>query len=208
MLMPKRVKHRKVHRGSMRGKAVRGNFIAFGDYGLQALEPGWVDSRQIEAARRAITRYVRRGGQIWIRIFPDKSVTAKPAETRMGSGKGAPDHWVAVVKPDRVMFEIGGVTEQIAIEAMRLAGHKLPIRTRFVTRATAAKPNMTVTEQAEAEAYMEHLEHTEYLPSGIAVGQEHDMVAEEEAAEAAEAGETEATAEGAAETEGKAEDKE
>ncbi|NWJ95953.1 MAG: 50S ribosomal protein L16 [Chloroflexi bacterium] len=172
MLMPKRVKHRKVHRGSMRGRASRGNFIAFGDYGIQALEPGWVDSRQIEAARRAITRYVRRGGQIWIRIFPDKSVTAKPAETRMGSGKGAPDHWVAVVKPDRILFEIGGVREDVAIEAMRLAGHKLPIRTRFVTRQTAAKPNMTVQEQASAVAYKEHLEHTEYAPSGVEFGAE------------------------------------
>jgi len=202
MLMPKRTKHRKMHRGNMRGRATRGNFIAFGEFGLQALEPGWVDSRQIEAARRAITRYVKRGGQIWIRIFPDKSVTAKPAETRMGSGKGAPDHWVAVVKPDRVMFEIGGVSEEIAIEAMRLAGHKLPIRTRFVTRVTAAKPNMTAEQQAEAEAYIDHLEHTEYLPSGIAVGQEHDLVVEEDA----EAPET-AVDESADATE-KAEDKE
>src|ERR1700712_1260590 len=122
MLMPKRVKHRKQHRGHRRGVAARGNFIAFGDFGLQAVESGWIDSRQIEAARRAITRYVRRGGKIWIRIFPDKSVTAKPAETRMGSGKGAPDHWVAVVKPDRIMFEIAGIREDQALEAMRLAG--------------------------------------------------------------------------------------
>jgi large subunit ribosomal protein L16 len=150
MLMPKRTKHRKVHRGSMRGRAVRGNFIAFGEYGLQALEPGWVDSRQIEAARRAITRYVRRGGQIWIRIFPDKSVTVKPAETRMGSGKGAPDHWVAVIKPDRILFEIGGIREDQAAEAMRLAGHKLPIRTKFVNRQTAPKPGVAVVAAAPA----------------------------------------------------------
>ena len=140
MLMPKRVKHRKQHRGNRRGMATRGNFIAFGDFGLQAMEPAWIDSRQIEAARRAITRYVRRGGKIWIRIFPDKSVTSKPAETRMGSGKGAPDHWVAVIKPGRVMFEITGVREDVAKEAMRLAGHKLPIKTKFVTRATAPDP--------------------------------------------------------------------
>lgn len=146
MLMPKRTKHRKVHRGSMRGKATRGNFVAFGEFGLQALEPGWVDSRQIEAARRVITRYVRRGGKMWIRIFPDKSVTAKPAETRMGSGKGAPDHWVAVVKPDRILFEIEGIREEVAAEALRLAGHKLPVRTKFVTRATAPKPGTVVDE--------------------------------------------------------------
>jgi len=134
MLMPKRTKHRKVHRGSMRGRATRGNFIAFGEFGLQALEPGWVDSRQIEAARRAITRYVRRGGQIWIRIFPDKPVTMRPAETRMGSGKGNPEFWVAVVKPGRILFEIGGVSEEIAREAMRLASFKLPIKTKFIVR--------------------------------------------------------------------------
>jgi large subunit ribosomal protein L16 len=160
MLMPKRTKFRKMHRGNMRGRATRGNFIAFGEFGLQALEAGWVDSRQIEAARRAITRYVRRGGKIWIRIFPDKSVTAKPAETRMGSGKGAPDHWVAVVKPDRVLFEIEGISEAQAIEAMRLASHKLPIKTKFVTRRTAAKPGLTaaqIEEQAvEAHAATEH----------------------------------------------------
>jgi large subunit ribosomal protein L16 len=179
MLMPKRVKHRKVHRGNMRGRAARGNFVAFGDYGLQALEAGWVDSRQIEAARRAITRYVRRGGKMWIRIFPDKSVTAKPAETRMGSGKGAPDHWVAVVKPDRIMFEIAGIRPEVAMEALRLAGNKLPIKTKFVTRLTAPKPNMTAAEQAEAEAYAEQLEHTEYTPAGVAVGQEHEPVLEE-----------------------------
>src|SRR5437868_619569 len=157
LLMPRRVKHRKQHRGRRKGVAMRGSEIAFGQYGLQAQGVCWMDSKQIEAARRAITRYVRRGGKIWIRIFPDKSVTSKPAETRMGSGKGAPDHWVAVVKPDRVMFEIGGVREDVAIEAMRLASHKLPIRSRFVTRTTAPKPNMTQEQQAEAEAYMEHL---------------------------------------------------
>lgn len=169
MLMPKRTKHRKVHRGSMRGRATRGNFIAFGEFGLQALEPGWVDSRQIEAARRAITRYVRRGGQIWIRIFPDKSVTAKPAETRMGSGKGAPDHWVAVVKPDRIMFEIAGIREDQALEAMRLAGHKLPIRTKFVTRHQAPRPGMT---EEEMDAPVEISEHAQHRMEALA---EHDV---------------------------------
>jgi len=135
MLMPKRTKHRKVHRGTTGGgKATRGNSVAFGDFGLQALEAAWIDSRQIEAARRAITHHVKRGGKVWIRIFPDKSMTHRPAETRMGSGKGAPDHWVAVVRPGRVLFELGGVREDIAAEALRLAGHKLPIKTRFVTR--------------------------------------------------------------------------
>jgi len=134
MLMPKRVKYRKHHRGRMKGRASRGTELAFGDYGLQALEPCWMTSRQIEAARRAIVHRVRRSGKLWIRIFPDKSVTAKPAETRMGKGKGAVDHWVAVVKPGRILFEITGVSEQEARHAMRLASHKLPIRTRFVTR--------------------------------------------------------------------------
>ena len=134
MLMPKRTKHRKVHRGKMRGKATRGNFIAYGDYALQALECGWVKSNQIEAARVAINRYVKRGGQVWIKIFPDKPVTEKPAETRMGSGKGSVEYWVAVVKPGRVLFEIAGVTEEVAREAMRLASHKLPIKTKFVSR--------------------------------------------------------------------------
>lgn len=168
MLMPKRTKHRKVHRGNMRGRATRGNFIAFGEYGLQALEAGWVDSRQIEAARRAITRYVRRGGQIWIRIFPDKSVTAKPAETRMGSGKGAPDHWVAVIKPDRIMFEIAGIRQDQAAEAMRLAGHKLPIRTKFVTRHEAPRPGAT---EAELDAPVEISEHAMHRMEALA---EHD----------------------------------
>ncbi|MFQ5886182.1 MAG: 50S ribosomal protein L16, partial [Anaerolineae bacterium] len=126
MLMPKRVKYRKAHRGRRKGKASRGNRINFGEYGLQALESSWVTSRQIEAARRAIVRYVRRGGKLWIRIFPDKPVTKKPAETRMGSGKGSVDHWVAVVKPGRILFEIAGVREEAAREAMRLASHKLP----------------------------------------------------------------------------------
>ncbi len=134
MLMPKRVKHRKVQRGNMRGDARGGFEVAFGDYGIKALEPGWVTSQQIEAARIAINRYVRRGGKVWIRIFPDKSVTAKPAETRMGSGKGAPEYWVAVVRPGRILFEISGVEHDTAKEAMRLASHKLPIKTKFVAR--------------------------------------------------------------------------
>jgi large subunit ribosomal protein L16 len=134
MLMPKRVKYRKQMRGRMKGRASRGAKVTFGEYGLQALEPCWMTSRQIEAARRAIVRYVRRGGKLWIRIFPDKPVTAKPAETRMGSGKGSVDHWVAVIKPGRVLFEIAGVSEDQAREAMRLASHKLPIRTQFVSR--------------------------------------------------------------------------
>jgi large subunit ribosomal protein L16 len=134
MLMPKRTKYRRVHRGRRRGTAKGGTRVNFGDYGLQALDTGWITSRQIESARVAITRAVRRGGKVWINIFPDKPVTAKPAETRMGSGKGAPEFWVAVVKPGRVMFELSGVDEALAKEAMRKAGHKLPIRTRFVTR--------------------------------------------------------------------------
>jgi large subunit ribosomal protein L16 len=134
MLMPKRVKYRKAHRGRMKGMASRGAHVSFGEYGLQALEPSWITSRQIEAARRAIVRYVRRGGKLWIRVFPDKPVTAKPAETRMGSGKGNVDHWVAVVKPGRVLFEITGVEEGTAREAFRLAAQKLPIETQFVSR--------------------------------------------------------------------------
>jgi large subunit ribosomal protein L16 len=140
MLMPKRTKHRKVHRGKRGGLAQRGNSVAFGEYGLQALEAGWIDSRQIESARRTITRYIKRGGKVWIRIFPDKSVTAKPAETRMGSGKGAPDHWVAVVRPGRIMFELAGVREEVAQEAMRLASHKLPLRSTFVKRLNDGIP--------------------------------------------------------------------
>ncbi|OCL27832.1 50S ribosomal protein L16 [Orenia metallireducens] len=134
MLIPKRVKHRKQHRGRMKGKAQRGNKVSFGDYGLQALEPAWINNRQIEAARVAITRKIKRGGKVWINIFPDKPVTAKPAETRMGSGKGAPEQWVAVVKPGRIMFELAGVNEELARDAMRLAAHKLPIKTKFVKR--------------------------------------------------------------------------
>jgi len=134
MLMPKRVKYRKQMRGRVKGKATRGVEVAFGEYGLQALEPGWITSRQIEAARRAIVRHVRRRGKYWVRIFPDKPVTAKPAETRMGKGKGAVDHWVAVVRPGRVMFELSGVSEEMAREAMRLASHKLPIKCQFVKR--------------------------------------------------------------------------
>ena len=145
MLLPKRVKHRKQHRGRMTGRAMRGNKIAHGDYGLVALEPAWITNRQIEAARIAMTRYIKRGGQVWIQIFPDKPITAKPAETRMGSGKGSPEYWVAVVKPGRVMFEMNGVSEEVAKEAMRLASHKLPIKTKFVTRA-----------QQEAEAALDN----------------------------------------------------
>lgn len=134
MLMPKRVKHRKVQRGNMRGKATRGNFLAYGDFGMVATEPCWVTSNQIEAARIAINRFIKRGGKLWIKIFPDKPVTKKPAETRMGSGKGSPEFWVAVVKPGRVLFELSGVPEDVAREAMRLASHKLPVKTKFVTR--------------------------------------------------------------------------
>jgi len=134
MLQPKRMKYRKQMRGRMKGKETRGTEIAFGEYGLQALEPAWITARQIEAARRAVVHYVRRRGKYWIRIFPDKPVTAKPAETRMGKGKGAVDHWVAVVRPGRIMFELGGVSEDVAREAMRLASHKLPIRCQFVKR--------------------------------------------------------------------------
>ena len=134
MLQPKRVKYRKNHRGHRRGTAQSGNALNFGDYGLQAMESAWITNRQIEAARRAMTRHVRRGGKIWIRVFPDKSVSKKPAETRQGGGKGSPDHWVAVVKPGRIMFEMAGVAEEVAKEAMRLAAHKLPIDTKFLVR--------------------------------------------------------------------------
>ena len=134
MLMPRKVRHRKQQRGRLRGQATGGTQLAFGDYGIQALEPGWITNRQIEAARIAMTRYIKRGGKVWINVFPDKPVTQKPAETRMGSGKGNPEHWVAVVKPGRVMFELSGVAEPVAREAMRLAMHKLPIKTQFVVR--------------------------------------------------------------------------
>ena len=135
MLLPKRVKYRRVHRGRLKGKAYSGNKVTYGDYGLQALEPAWITSNQIESARIAMTRYIKRGGQVWIKIFPDKPITEKPAETRMGSGKGSPEYWVAVVKPGRVLFEIKGVPEETAREAMRLAMHKLPIKCKFVTKA-------------------------------------------------------------------------
>lgn len=134
MLLPKRVKYRRQQRGRMKGKAMRGNKVNQGEYGLQALEPAWITSNQIEAARIALTRYIKRGGQVWIKIFPDKPVTEKPAETRMGSGKGSPEYWAAVVKPGRVMFEIAGVSEEIAREALRLASHKLPIKCKFVKK--------------------------------------------------------------------------
>lgn len=141
MLMPKRVKHRRVHRGRMKGKAYSGNTVTYGEYGLQATEPTWMTANQIEAARRAMTRYIKRGGNVWIKVFPDKPVTKKPAEVRMGSGKGAPEYWVAVVKPGRVLFEMGGVSEDIAREAMRLAAMKLPIKTKFVVREEGGEAN-------------------------------------------------------------------
>ena len=139
MLLPKRVKYRRVHRGRLKGTAHKGTKVTYGDYGIQALEPAWITSNQIEAARIAMTRYIRRGGQVWIKIFPDKPITEKPAETRMGSGKGSPEYWVAVVKPGRVMFEMDGITEEVAREAMRLASHKLPIKCKFATKADLEK---------------------------------------------------------------------
>ena len=139
MLMPKRAKYRKVQRGRMTGTATRGNTVAYGEYGIQALEPGWITGNQIEAARIAMTRYTKRGGKVWIKIFPDKPITEKPAETRMGSGKGSPEYWVAVVKPGRILFEMDGVAEDVAKEAMRLAMHKLPIKCKFITRETEAQ---------------------------------------------------------------------
>ena len=134
MLLPKRVKYRRVHRGRLTGKALRGNTVTYGEFGLQSTEAAWVTSNQIEAARIAMTRYIKRGGQVWIKIFPDKPITEKPAETRMGSGKGSPEYWVAVVKPGRVMFEIGGVSEELAREAMRLAAYKLPVKCKFIKK--------------------------------------------------------------------------
>jgi large subunit ribosomal protein L16 len=139
MLMPKKVKHRKAHRGRRRGNAKGGDYLAFGDYGLQATEPGWVTARQIEAARIAITRAIKRGGKVWIRVFPDKPVTKKPLETRMGKGKGNPEEWVAVVKPARILYELEGVTHEVAEQAMRLAAHKLPVKTRFLSRHEALR---------------------------------------------------------------------
>ncbi|MDR0530711.1 MAG: 50S ribosomal protein L16 [Oscillospiraceae bacterium] len=146
MLLPKRVKHRKQQRGRMKGKATRGNFVAYGDFGLQALEPAWITANQIEAARVALNRHIKRGGKVWIKIFPDKPVTAKPAETRMGSGKGAPEYWVAVVKPGRVLFEVAGVDKALATEAMRLAANKLPVKCKVI-----AKEETTGGEQVESE---------------------------------------------------------
>ena len=151
MLLPKRVKYRRVHRGRLTGKATRGNKVNYGEYGLQALEPAWISSNQIEAARVAMTRYIKRGGQVWIKIFPDKPVTEKPAETRMGSGKGSPEYWVAVVKPGRVMFEITGVSEDIAREAMRLAANKLPIKCKFVRKAETAPAGGEAAAETDGE---------------------------------------------------------
>ena len=151
MLLPKRVKYRKVHRGRLKGKATRGAKITYGEYGIQAMEPAWITSNQIEAARIAMTRYIKRGGQVWIKIFPDKPITEKPAETRMGSGKGSPEYWVAVVKPNRIMFEIAGVTEEIAREAVRLAVHKLPIKCKFVSKEDQLKEEKIKEEQAKQE---------------------------------------------------------
>jgi ribosomal protein L16, bacterial/organelle len=148
MLMPKRVKYRKQQRGRMKGKATRGNFIAYGDYGMVAMEPCWLTANQIEAARVAMNRYMKRGGQVWIKVFPDKPVTQKPAETRMGSGKGSPEYWVSVVKPGRVLFEVGGIDEATAREAVRLASYKLPIKTRFIAREGLAE----AAEQTGGEA--------------------------------------------------------
>ena len=139
MLLPKRVKYRRVHRGRLKGKATRGNVVTYGEFGLMATEPAWIKSNQIEAARIAMTRYTKRGGKVWIKIFPDKPITEKPAETRMGSGKGSPEYWVAVVKPGRVMFEMDGVNEEVAREAMRLAMHKLPLKCKFATKADLEK---------------------------------------------------------------------
>ena len=146
MLMPKRVKRRRVHRGRMKGGDISGGVIAYGDYGLVSLEPGWITSNQIEAARIAMTRYIKRGGQVWIDIFPHKPVTKKPAETRMGSGKGAPEYWVAVVKPGRVMFEMAGVSEEIAKEALRLASHKLPVKCKIAKKSDLVHPDKSVEE--------------------------------------------------------------
>ncbi|MCD7746800.1 MAG: 50S ribosomal protein L16 [Firmicutes bacterium] len=152
MLMPKRVKYRRVQRGRMTGKATRGATLAYGEYGLVATEPAWITSNQIEAARVAMTRYTRRGGKVWIKIFPDKPITEKPADTRMGNGKGSPEYWVAVVKPGRIMFEMGGVSEEVAREAMRLASHKLPIKCKFITKADAADDAAASEEAKEADA--------------------------------------------------------
>ena len=154
MLQPKRVKYRKSHKGHRRGRAHAGTTILFGDYGLQVIEPAWITARQIEAARRAMVRYIRRGGKVWIRIFPDHPVTAKPAETRQGGGKGSPDHWVAIVRPGRILFEMSGIAEDVAKEAMRLAAHKLPIHTKFLVKdkgvETAAEPEQKELTEVES----------------------------------------------------------
>ena len=149
MLLPKRVKRRKQQRGRMKGKATRGNFVAYGDYGLMACEPGWITANQIEAARIAMTRHIKRGGKVWIKIFPDKPVTAKPAETRMGSGKGSPDHWVAVVKPGRVLFEVAGVDRELATRAMELAASKLPMKCKVIAKEQAPEPKVETGGDAE-----------------------------------------------------------
>ncbi len=175
MLMPKRTKYRKMMQGRMAGKAYRGSQIAFGEFGLQALEPAWISSRQIEAARRAITNYLKRGGQVWIRIFPDKPVTQKPAETRMGSGKGNPEYWVAVVKPGRIMFEIGGVTHASAEEALRRAAMKMPMDCRFVAKEIHGAAARAAAAEAEAAALAaEHdAEVAEHLAAAGAAHAEH-----------------------------------
>jgi large subunit ribosomal protein L16 len=180
MLMPKRMKHRKVHRGTTgKGVAQRGNSVAFGEFGLQALEAAWIDSRQIESARRTITHYIKRGGKVWIRIFPDKSMTHRPAETRMGSGKGAPEGWVAVIKPGRVMFEMAGVSEEIAKEAMRLAAHKLPIQTKFIKRETTVA--LTDDEDEDDEDDTDTEETVEVIEAGA---ETDDIETGDDAAEA------------------------
>ena len=155
MLIPKRVKRRRVHRGRMTGKATKGNVVAYGEYGLVSLEPGWIKSNQIEAARIAMTRYIKRGGQVWINIFPHKPVTKKPAETRMGSGKGSPEYWAAVVKPGRVMFEMSGVTEEVAREALRLAMHKLPVQCKFVKKGDTVSADAPQSAPASENAASE-----------------------------------------------------
>jgi len=197
MLMPKRTKHRKMFKGRMTGLAYRGSTVAFGQYGLQALEPAWISSRQIEAARRAITNYLKRGGKVWIRIFPDKPVTQKPAETRMGSGKGNPEYWVAVVKPGRVMFEVAGVSRESAEEALRRAAMKMPMDCRFVERFIAG---------ADAEAIQEELMHQyeHYIDPGVIEAEAEAAAAAEAAVEgkAAESGEVPAEGDVAQEGEG------
>ena len=181
MLMPKRVKYRKQFRGRMKGKSNSGNKIAHGQYGLVALEPAWITNRQIEAARIAMTRYIRRGGQVWIKIFPDKPVTAKPAETRMGSGKGSPEYWVAVVKPGRVLFEMAGVPREIAAEAMRLAGHKLPIKTKLIENEGQGDVYVPVVNESLADA--------KKAAHAAAVEEAKEAAAEAETAEADKGGE-------------------